>query len=93
MARLVWPSEWEFIVSTGTLLVTDEAGARLPNGPGATLSWNVSNEIQRPVNRNYPELTAFVIHAPWEELKAESNTECFSLLANPRLVIEYTAIQ
>jgi hypothetical protein len=76
-----------------TLLATEPAGDRLPDGPGQNRGWIVTNELQHPSNGTYPPLAGFVLHGPNENLGAESEASCGSSIHKVWLKLEYTVLE
>jgi hypothetical protein len=83
------PSNWATVPTNTIFRDTEQGGVRLVNGPGQLRQWNVSNAIQRPANKDYPELTGFVIRAVREGEDPETDFNCSSKITNFRLKISY----
>jgi hypothetical protein len=80
-------------ITPGQLLGGEEVGARLPDSPGQTRTWNVIGEVTKGIVRDNPPLTGFVLHAVNENLNAESEAACISRIFTVQLKLDYIVLE
>lgn len=90
------PSNWPEIVkrTSGTDSLIPELLATTPvEGDRVGGGWDVTRDVRWASSRNNPPLDGFVLHSVREDLDAEDDLACLSLIESVHLRLEYTVLR